>query len=87
MAINIILSLIVLLSALPIGWVLAWLCKDELVLGRKWFIVIIISFSVLFLSCLIFYRKGSILLSLSYMIIVTYVSLHKSKDDKFVKIN
>jgi len=74
----IISSLIVLLTAIPIGLFLAWLCKDELVIGRKWFKVIIGSFSVLLLGSLIFYRNLSVLLSLGYMLIVTYVSLHKS---------
>ena len=82
-----ILSLGLLLTAIPIGLMLAWLCKDELVLGRKWFVVIITSFSFLLLASLIFYRNFSILLSLSYMIVVTYISLHKSKNKKFVKLS
>ncbi len=84
---TIMLSFGVLLTALPIGWMLAWLCKDELVQGRKWFVRIIISFSALFLASLIFYRNVSVLFSLSYMVVVTYVSLHKSKDEKFVRLN
>lgn len=76
--ITIALYLGLMLTALPIGIFLAWLCKDELRAGRKWFFVILYSLVISILVFLLVWSNVPILLSLSYMVIVTFVSLFKS---------
>jgi len=82
--IKILLDVIVMLTSIPIGYFLAWLCKDEIVY-RKWIFVIFYSFVVVFIVAFIFFSQLSIILSLVYMIIVTLISILKSKDKKFLK--
>ena len=82
--IEILIYLVVLLTALPIGLMLAWLCKEELVDGRKWFNLMIISFILLGIISFVVFRDMPIVLSFSYMVLITGVSLYKGKDKKFV---
>jgi len=81
----ILLNIAILLTAIPVGYVLAWLCRDELVDGRKWFKMIIYILVILLIVFLLVYKDASILFSLMYMLIITYISLFKSKDKGFVK--
>jgi len=73
-----IIEIIILLSAIPIGYLIAWLAKDELVAGKKWFRVLII------LSILIsawFYLIGEKYISWTagFILIVSLISLIQSK--------
>jgi hypothetical protein len=81
---KLILNLLVLLTSLPVGYFLAWLCKDEIIY-RKWMFIIFYSFIFVFLICFIFVDSLSILFSLIYMILVTIVSITKSKNKKFLE--
>jgi len=80
MIVQFLLYALVLLTAIPAGYVLAWLCKDELKDGRKWFKIILCSLAVVMIVSFVFYINTSIILSLAYMIIITLVSLKKSMD-------
>jgi len=82
--IGVLIYAVILLSALPVGWVLAWLCKEELVDGKKWFKLMIVSFIVLGGVSFIVFRDLPIALSLGYMVLVTGVSLFKGNDKKFI---
>jgi len=70
---------VVLLTSIPIGLFLAWLCSDELFDGRRWFKLILYSLVIVFVVILLVYRNIPIMLSLVYMIIITLISLYKGK--------
>ena len=81
------LNLLILLSSIPAGFILAWLARDELVVGRKWFnlltgLCIIAALVVAFLDIEV---KFIIILTLFYITIVALISSYKSYDKKWVK--
>ena len=82
---EVILYVLILLTAIPVGWALAWLTKDELVVGRKRFFRIIYILLVILVVLILIWREVPVLLSLVYLIIITSISLWKSGDKKFVK--
>jgi len=84
MVIKLLLYALILITAFPAGYFLAWLCKEELVDGRKWFKIINYCLFVILISLLIFYRNISIIFTVIYMIIVVFVSLLEGKNKKFV---
>ncbi|MFH1711063.1 MAG: hypothetical protein ABH840_02010 [Nanoarchaeota archaeon] len=76
---------VILASAFPVGLLLAYLCKEELVMGRNWFKGLSWACLILMIVLLQVYRNFSVILTLSYMAIVSLISVHKSFDKKFVK--
>ncbi len=84
MVIDLIAYFVMLVLAFPIGYWLAYLCKDELVKGREWFRRLMVWSFVLALVSFIFW---TFVMGLSFMfiLIVAGVSYHKSRDKKFVK--
>ncbi|MBI2631580.1 hypothetical protein HYW75_01095 [Candidatus Pacearchaeota archaeon] len=76
-----ILEIIILLLAIPIGLLLAWISKDELKDGRIWFkILIMLS---LFGGIFFFLLRFSVIgLTLLFIFIVTIISYLKSFDGK-----
>jgi len=87
--IQIILSILILLTSFPAGYLLAYLTRDELVAGRKWFFVlgvvgVVWALGVGFLS-VDFVLKLSIILGLFYISIVSLVCVYLSYEKKFVK--
>jgi len=78
------IEIILLILAIPIGYLIAWLANDELVAGRKWFIAIICLFSAIGLFYL-FSGTYYIALACLFIVIISSVSLIKSKDSKFTK--
>jgi len=78
-----VVKLIILLMAVPTGFLISWLARDELVVGRKWFRVLII---VSFLGTIWFYLTGFDYISLSFMfiLIVSAISYTKSFDKRWV---
>lgn len=85
MIIKIILDILVMLTSLPAGYFLAWLCKDELVDGRKWFRIIFACLFSILVFILIFYRNLNTILTLVYMILVVLLALLKGRDKKFLE--
>ncbi len=84
--INLLYTLI-LLAGFPAGYLLAYLCRDELVAGRKWFLLLsalslIAAIAVSFTGLLF---KFTIILTLFFIIIISLVAVWKSYDKKFVK--
>lgn len=77
-----------MLSSFPAGYLLAWLCKDELLTGRKYFFALsitsLISIIVIGLINIENKAKFSIILVLLYIIIVSMISYWKSYDLKFL---
>ena len=78
------LYFIILVSSLIVGYLLAWLCKDEII-ERKWFYILLGVVVLVFIVSLIFYRDLVWLLTLVYFIVVILISIWKSFDKKFVK--
>ena len=78
------IEIIFLFLAIPTGYILAYLSRDELVAGRKWFKVIIIAS---FLTGIWFYFTGQtfITYTTAFILIATFISLTKSYDKKWTK--
>lgn len=79
------LIVMIIVLAFPVGYLLAYLCKDELVSGRRWFMGLLSLGLVLGIFFLFF--NLSIALTLIFVFIVSFISLKKSYDKKFVKEN
>lgn len=78
-----ILEVILLLTAIPAGFLIAWLARDELIQGRKWFkALIIISFLISIFFLFTDYKE--ITLTTAYLLIISLISLTKSRDKKWV---
>lgn len=82
-----VLIVLVILSSLPVGWLLAYLCRDELVAGRKWFKVISVICAILIVLLLIIRISSwlEISLGLAYLGIISLVALKLSYNKKFVR--
>ena len=80
------IEIIILLLGVPTGYLIAWLARDELISGRKWFRLLI---ALSLLSGIIFYfaELNYIALTNVFMAIIGLVSLIKSKDKKWTKFN
>ena len=79
-----IFEIIILLLGIPVGYLIAWLARDELVLGRRWFkILIILSFLVGITSY--FLDSIYITLTMVFIIIVSFISLIKSRDKRWIR--
>ena len=69
--------ILILLSAWPIGTLLAKLCSDEQVADKKYILTVIILLAVSILAFLTVFRSISMILSLIYMIIVLFILIFK----------
>jgi hypothetical protein len=72
-----ILEILILALAIPAGFLLAWMSRDELVLGRVWFRALII-FSLLAGIWFFLIENKTIALTLAFIFIVTLISYVKS---------
>lgn len=77
-------EIIILLIAIPIGYLIAWTARDELVQGRKWFKILIV---LTFLCSVVFYIREErySILAAAFIAIVSGISLWKSFDKKWTK--
>lgn len=78
----ILLEIIILLMAIPLGCILAWVCRDELIEGRKWFYAIVIC-SVMFGGWFLLIGERVIGESCLFIAMVGFISLMKSSDKKW----
>ena len=79
-----IIELILLALAVPTGFLIAWMARDELVDGRRWFAALAVICAVL----MILFANlgfGYITLTLVFIAIVSFISLIKSKDERWTK--
>jgi len=78
------LEVAILILAIPTGFLIAWLAKDELIQGRKWFKAIII---LAIITGAWFFLTDQLIVTWTsaFVIIVSYISLHKSHDKKWTK--
>ncbi len=78
-----ILEIAILLLAIPIGFLIAYLCHDELIQGRIWFRLLTL---LAFITGIYFYRsQPPISWTSAFIIIVALISLYKSHDNKWTK--
>ena len=73
---TILLAILILILSFPSGYLLAYLCKDELVQGRKWFKLLALISSILAIVFLFF--NLTVTLTCIFIIIVSLISLAKS---------
>jgi FtsH-binding integral membrane protein len=75
-----VLTALIIASAFPAGYLLAYLCKDELKGGRNYFRAI--AWACLFgiLVMLFLAENYSVILTLAYVSIVSLISVEKSYD-------
>ena len=76
--------LVVLLIAIPVGFLIAWLARDELIVGRKWFKALMV-LALITGIILAFLQEYAIVLTCIFMFIVAFVSYRKSFDKKWTK--
>lgn len=79
-----VLIVVLLVLAFPVGLLIAWMGRDELKDGRKWFQRIIIISAIIGIISVLFkrYTEG---LTFLFIIIFTGISLWKSYDKKWIK--
>jgi|GEM_PF-1385448 len=77
-------NLIILVLAIPVGYLVAYLCRDELVQGRRWFRLISYVFAFLGILLIAFrmYVEG---LSSLFISIVALVALVKGMDKSWIR--
>jgi len=83
-----ILAVVVLISAFPLGYFLAGLCKDELVQLRRWFrgiyfLTVILTF--IFLLFINIPNSFTIIFILIFIAIVCLINLKLSHNKKFLE--
>ena len=80
--IDIIFYIVILATAVPVGMLLAWLCKDELRKDRKYFIILAYFFTVVLLAIALIYFRISFILTLIYAILILLILIYYSKNAK-----
>lgn len=77
-------NILFILFAFPLGAVLAWVCRDELVSGRKWIARISVISLIAFVVLLSVHRKAEALSSL-FVTLLAIISLYKSYDMRWTR--
>jgi len=77
--IEVLLYILVLATAYPIGLLLAWLCQDELKGCKRYFMAMIYLLLLFIIGFLLFYRNISAILAMFYMIVVFWVMVLRAR--------
>lgn len=75
----------ILVTAFFVGWLLAWLCKDELVSDRKWLKYTAIVAFIALIGDILIYRNLAVRFSILYLIIILFIMLYLGKNKRFMK--
>lgn len=75
---------LVLALAVPVGYLIAWFARDELLAGRAWF-WLILALTVFAAGIFYFYSVTYVWLSCLFMSIVAVISLVKSYDNRWTE--
>ena len=75
---------LILILSIPAGFLIAWLARDELVDGKRWFKIVSSVFAILSVA---FFAAGFdyIALTCLFIAIVAYISFLKSSDKKWTR--
>ena len=79
-----IIEIILLVLAIPVGYLIAWMARDELLDGKKWFKMLVVA-SLVLGGLLWIFGFAYISLTFVFMAIVSFVSIIKSSDKKWTK--
>lgn len=75
---------IILVLAIPSGYLIAWLARDELIAGRMWFKVLI-GISLICAGIFFFFDRSYIALTVIFIAIASGISLMNSYDKKWTR--
>ena len=79
-----ILALLLIALTFPVGFWIAWLARDELTSGRKWFrILVIVGIAILIVS--LYFREYATAGTGATIIIIAGIAYWKSFDKKWVE--
>ena len=78
------LEIIVLVLAIPVGFLIAWLARDELLQGKPYFRILMI---ISILTGIWFWLTGFMVITwiAGFIFIVSLISLVKSEDKRWTK--
>ena len=80
-----IFEIILLILSIPSGFLIAWLCKDELIKGRFWFLVIF--YFGIIVGSIFFHAENYVVMNSCFFISsISIVSYCKSYDRKWTKM-
>ena len=79
-----IIEISLLILAVPVGFLLAWMTGDELVVVRKWFMALLVMSVVAGIGFYVF-GLGYIGGTFGFIAIVSFISLMKGKDKSWTK--
>ncbi len=79
-----IIEISLLILAVPVGFLIAWMTGDELVAGRKWFMVLLVISIVAGIGFCVF-GYGYVGWTFGFIAVVSFISLMKSKDKSWTK--
>jgi hypothetical protein len=79
-----IIEIILLVLAIPTGFLIAWMARDELVDGKNWFKMLVVA-SIVLAGLFWIFGFAHISLTCVFIAIVSFVSIVKSSDKKWTK--
>ncbi|MEK6847257.1 MAG: hypothetical protein AABY16_03760 [Nanoarchaeota archaeon] len=74
------IDFLLLILAVPIGFLIARLARDELIQGRNYLLILMV---LCFVLMIVFLRNETFVLTLGFMSIVGWISYLKSFDSKW----
>jgi len=83
---NVIYFILFLIASVFAGYLIAWLSRDELIIGRKWFQILVIGSFVAGLGFFIFGYPIEMFIC-AFILIISWISYMKSRDKKWIKKN
>lgn len=76
------LNVILLILAIPTGFIISWYARDELIQGRRWFISLLIAGILVFIISFI-NDEYAILYSSAFISVISIISYAKSFDKRW----
>lgn len=83
--INTLFSFLLFLTAIPVGFLIAFLARDELVAGRRWFRGLVLA-GILGAGWAFLIGKGAIVWTLLYLAVLAFIAYCKGFDGKWTKM-
>lgn len=78
------IEIIILILAIPAGFLIAWMANDELVAGRKWFVTLIVLSLIVGMGGFLF-GENVVSWTCGFILIVSFISYFKSFDKKWTR--